>query len=80
LQYQELLRKTVDAVTSARIGLSEAKREEREAERKLAVSAAEVHRATQELDAAKSILDARIQRTPFEAVEQYHTDTGKYPI
>ena len=80
LQYQELLRKTVDAVTNARIGLAEAERQAEEAGRKLAVATEGVEKAKQELDAAKSILDVRIRRTPFEAVEQFHTDTGKYPI
>jgi hypothetical protein len=80
LQYRELLRKAVDAVTSARLGLAEAELEAKEAERKLAVSTKGVEKATQELEATKSILDVRIQRTPFEAVEQYKTDTGRYPI
>jgi hypothetical protein len=80
LQYQELLRKSVDEVTNARVNLACAEQDAAKAKRASIQADNRVEELKTELEKVKSILDVRIKRSPYEAVEQFKTDTGRYPI
>lgn len=79
LQYQELLRKTIDEVTRTRLNVFDADRElSRPNQKRLWPE--KLLDAKANYEAARTILDARIYASPPEAVEEFHRDTGAYPI
>lgn len=80
LQYRKLLHNSADEVASARSEIQELELQQEQAQLHLQSFTEPLTRARQRLEDAKKALNKRIDWGPINAVDEYKSETGAYPI
>jgi hypothetical protein len=80
IQYQELLRKAADAVTSTKLEWGVAQQAKAEADRHQVAASNRLRECEKSFTAAKQDLAALMDADATRAVELYREKNGRYPV